>query len=177
MARGALRAALIDSTYLTYLISHAVMTRIGLISDTHNLLRPEVLRHLQGCEAIIHAGDICEPGVLEALREIAPVTAVRGNNDGGEWARAIPTHATLTVQQVKILVVHDQADIDVDPGSEGIRVVVTGHSHKPLIDERDGVLYVNPGSAGPRRFKLPVSAGLLEVEGAQVVASLQQLLE
>jgi putative phosphoesterase len=157
-------------------IAHANMTRIGLISDTHNLVRPEALLHLQGCEAIIHAGDICDPAVLDALRQIAPVTAVRGNNDVGDWARAIPTHATLTVQQVKILVVHDQADIDLDPRSEGITVVVTGHSHKPLIEERDGLLYVNPGSAGPRRFKLPVSAGWLEVEGARAVASLHQLL-
>lgn len=155
----------------------ATMTRIGLISDTHNLVRPEALLHLQGCDAIIHAGDICEPAVLDALRQIAPVTAVRGNNDMGEWARAIPTHATLTVQQVKILVVHDQADLDVDPRREGIKVVVTGHSHKPLIDERDGVLYANPGSAGPRRFKLPVSAGLLEVDGARATASLHQLLD
>lgn len=154
----------------------ATMTRIGLISDTHNLVRPEALLHLQGCEAIIHAGDICEPAVLDALGQIAPVTVVRGNNDTGDWARAIPTHATLTVQQVKILVVHDQADLDVDPRREGIKVVVTGHSHKPLIDERDGVLFVNPGSAGPRRFRLPVSAGLLEVDGARVIASLHQLL-
>lgn len=154
----------------------ATMTRIGLISDTHNLVRPEALRHLQGCEAIIHAGDICEAAVLDALRQIAPVTVVRGNNDTGDWARAIPTHATLTVQQVKILVVHDQADLDVDPRREGIKVVVTGHSHKPLIEERDGVLFVNPGSAGPRRFKLPVSAGLLEVDGARAIASLHQLL-
>jgi hypothetical protein len=154
----------------------ATMTRIGLISDTHNLVRPEALRHLQGCEAIIHAGDICEAAVLDALRQIAPVTVVRGNNDTGEWARAIPTHATLTVQQVKILVVHDQADLDVDPRRDGIKVVVTGHSHKPLIEERDGVLFVNPGSAGPRRFKLPVSAGVLEVDGARAIASLHQLL-
>jgi uncharacterized protein len=156
--------------------SQARTTRIGLISDTHNLVRPEALLHLQGCEAIIHAGDICDPAVLEALNAIAPVTAVRGNNDTGAWARAIPTHATLTVQQVKIFVVHDQADFDLDPHSEGINVVVTGHSHKPLIVERDGVLFVNPGSAGPRRFKLPISAGLLEVDGARAVASLHQLI-
>jgi uncharacterized protein len=154
----------------------ATMTRIGLISDTHNLVRPEALLHLHGCEAIIHAGDICNPAVLAALQQIAPVTAVRGNNDTGDWARAIPTRVTLTFQQVRILVVHDQADLDVDPRSDGIQVVVTGHSHKPLIDERDGVLFVNPGSAGPRRFKLPVSAGLLEVDGARAIASLHQLL-
>ncbi|MEW6340368.1 MAG: metallophosphoesterase family protein [Pseudomonadota bacterium] len=151
--------------------------RIGLISDTHNLLRPQALEHLAGCDAIIHAGDICEPSVLAALGQIAPVTAVRGNNDTGEWARGLPTHALLTVQQVTILVVHDIADADPDPRSKGIRVVVTGHSHKPLIDERDGVLFVNPGSAGPRRFTLPVSAGLLMVDGAHATATLHSLIK
>lgn len=154
----------------------APISRIGLISDTHNLVRPEALMHLQGCEAIIHAGDICEQAVLDALERIAPVTAVRGNNDTGAWAHALPTHVTLTVQQVRILVVHDIADLNVDPRSEGIAVVVTGHSHKPLIDERDGVLFVNPGSAGPRRFRLPVSAGLLVVEGSRATATLHALL-
>ena len=151
-------------------------TRIGLISDTHNLVRPEALHYLDGCDAIIHAGDICNPDVLDALARIAPLTAVRGNNDTGDWAASLPTHAKLTVQQVTILVVHDIADLDRAPGDEGIRVVVSGHSHKPSIAERDGVLYVNPGSAGPRRFKLPVSAGRLIVEGAQVSATFDSLL-
>jgi uncharacterized protein len=151
-------------------------TRIGLISDTHNLVRPEALQHLAGCDAIIHAGDICEQAVLDALERVAPVTAVRGNNDIGDWARALPTHATLTVQQVKIRIVHDIDDLDGDMRSEGIGVVVTGHSHKPLVEERDGVLFVNPGSAGPRRFKLPVSAGLLVVEGASATATWHSLL-
>jgi putative phosphoesterase len=154
----------------------STITRIGLISDTHNLVRPEALQHLAGCDAIIHAGDICEKAVLDALERIAPVTAVRGNNDTGDWARGLPTYATLTAQQVSILVVHDIADVDADPRSKGIAVVVTGHSHKPLIDERDGVLFVNPGSAGPRRFKLPVSAGLLIVDGARATATLHSLL-
>jgi putative phosphoesterase len=101
---------------------------------------------------------------------------VRGNNDTGDWAASLPTHAKLTVQQVTILVVHDIADLDRAPGDEGIRVVVSGHSHKPSIAERDGVLYVNPGSAGPRRFKLPVSAGRLIVEGARVSATFDSLL-
>jgi putative phosphoesterase len=152
-------------------------TRIGLISDTHNLLRPEALQHLTGCDAIIHAGDICEQSVLDALAQIAPVTAVRGNNDTGDWARTLPTHVTLAVQQLTILVVHDIADLNGDPRNQGIGVVITGHSHKPLIDERDGVLFVNPGSAGPRRFKLPVSAGLLVVNGAHATATLHSLLE
>ncbi|APR35509.1 metallophosphoesterase family protein [Paraburkholderia sp. SOS3] len=150
--------------------------RIGLISDTHNLVRPEALRHLEGCDAIVHAGDICEPAVLDALRAIAPLTAVRGNNDIGAWAAALPTHATLTVQDVTILVVHDIADVGKNVQRDGVRIVVTGHSHKPLIDERDGVLYVNPGSAGPRRFKLPISAGLLLIDGARVRATLHTLI-
>jgi hypothetical protein len=151
-------------------------TRIGLISDTHNLVRPEALHYLEGCDAIIHAGDICNPNVLDALARIAPLTAVRGNNDTGDWAASLPTHARLTVQQVTILVVHDIADLGCVPSEEGIRVVVSGHSHKPSIAERDGVLYVNPGSAGPRRFKLPVCAGRLTVDGGQVSASFDSLL-
>jgi uncharacterized protein len=152
-------------------------TRIGLISDTHNLVRPEAMAHLAGCEAIIHAGDICGQPVLDALAQLAPVTAVRGNNDIGAWAAPLPTHVTLTVQQVTILVVHDIVDLNVDPRAEKIHVVVTGHSHKPLIETRDGVLFVNPGSAGPRRFKLPVSAGILTIDGAHAEASLHRLIE
>ena len=152
-------------------------SRIGLISDTHNLVRPEALDYLAGCDAIIHAGDICNQAVLDALAQIAPLTVVRGNNDTGEWAAALPTHATLNVQQVAILVVHDIADVPADPRKDGIGVVVTGHSHKPLISERDGVLFVNPGSAGPRRFKLPVSAGILTVEGSRAHARFDLLLK
>ncbi|CAB3680238.1 metallophosphoesterase family protein [Paraburkholderia rhynchosiae] len=152
-------------------------SRIGLISDTHNLVRPEALDYLAGCDAIIHAGDICNQAVLDALAQIAPLTVVRGNNDTGEWAASLPTHATLTVQQVAILVVHDIADVRGDPRKDDIRVVVTGHSHKPSISERDGVLFVNPGSAGPRRFKLPVSAGILTVEGARVHARFDLLVQ
>ncbi|MFM0232422.1 metallophosphoesterase family protein [Paraburkholderia sediminicola] len=151
-------------------------TRIGLISDTHNLVRPEALQYLTGCDAIIHAGDICNQAVLDALAQIAPVTAVRGNNDIGEPVASLPTHVKLTVQQVTILVVHDIADVGDDPRSEGIGVVVTGHSHKPAISERDGVLFVNPGSAGPRRFKLPISAGMLIIEGARASATFDSLV-
>jgi uncharacterized protein len=149
---------------------------IGLISDTHNLVRPEALQYLAGCDAILHAGDICNEAVLDALAAIAPVTAVRGNNDTGDWARALPTHVKLTIQQVTVLVVHDIADVPADLRGEGIGVVVTGHSHKPLISERDGVLFVNPGSAGPRRFKLPISAGKLVIDGAQAGASVDFLV-
>ncbi|SIT44046.1 conserved hypothetical protein [Paraburkholderia ribeironis] len=156
--------------------SRSPTTRIGLISDTHNLMRPEALVYLAGCDLIIHAGDICNQAVLDALRKIAPVTAVRGNNDTGDWAASLPTHATLTVQQVTIRVVHDIAELGADLCSEGVGVVVSGHSHKPSISERDGVLFVNPGSAGPRRFRLPVCAGMLRVEGAQVSATFDTLL-
>jgi uncharacterized protein len=152
------------------------LSRIGLISDTHNLVRPEALQYLAGCDAIIHGGDICQQAVLDALARIAPVTAVRGNNDIGEWAASLPTHATLTVQQVTIRVVHDIADLGADPRSEGVGVVVSGHSHKPSISERDGVLFVNPGSAGPRRFRLPVCAGILIVDGARASVSFDSLL-
>lgn len=151
-------------------------TRVGLISDTHNLMRPEALTYLAGCDAIIHAGDICSQAVLDALARLAPVTAVRGNNDTGEWAASLPTHATLTVQQVTIRIVHDIADLGEDPRADGVSVVISGHSHKPSITERDGVLFVNPGSAGPRRFKLPVCAGLLNIAGAQASAQFDALL-
>jgi hypothetical protein len=156
--------------------SRTSATRVGLISDTHNLVRPEALQYLAGCDAIIHAGDICNQAVLDALLRIAPVTAVRGNNDTGDWAASLPTHATLTVQQVTISVVHDIAELGPDPRSEGVGVVVTGHSHKPSISERDGVLFINPGSAGPRRFKLPICAGMLIVEGARASATFDSLL-
>ena len=156
--------------------SRSSTTRIGLISDTHNLVRPEALDYLAGCDAIIHAGDICDQAVLDALMRIAPVTAVRGNNDTGGWAASLPTHATLTVQQVTIRVVHDIADLGGDPRNEGVNVVVSGHSHKPSVSERDGVLFINPGSAGPRRFKLPVSAGRLIVEGRHASAVFDSLL-
>ncbi|CAB3680862.1 hypothetical protein R8871_02500 [Paraburkholderia graminis C4D1M] len=162
---------------MTSATPHPPPARIGLISDTHNLVRPEALAYLAGCDAIIHAGDICNEAVLDALAQIAPLTVVRGNNDVGEWAASLPTHATLAVQQVTILVVHDIADVPADPRKEAIGVVVTGHSHKPSISERDGVLFVNPGSAGPRRFKLPVSAGILTIEGARAEARVDPLLK
>jgi putative phosphoesterase len=150
--------------------------RIGLISDTHNLVRPEALQWLAGCDSIVHAGDVCAPHVLEALARIAPVTAVRGNNDIGSWAGALPGETTLSIAGIAIHVVHDIADLRFDPQAAGIDVVVTGHSHKPFIETRDGVLFVNPGSAGPRRFKLPISAGMLVVEGGRVHAELRTLV-
>ncbi|TAM06686.1 MAG: metallophosphoesterase [Paraburkholderia sp.] len=152
--------------------------RVALVSDTHNLVRPELLRFLAGCDAIVHAGDICDSSVLAALAVIAPLTAVRGNNDRGAWAEALPVQTVLEIGGVKIAVVHELPDLRDDPASRGIAVVVSGHSHKPSLEARDGVLYVNPGSAGPRRFRLPVTAamltigksGELSVEHAQLVA-------
>jgi putative phosphoesterase len=146
------------------------MLRIGLVSDTHNLLRPEVLAFLRGSDHIVHAGDICGPQVLEALAALAPLTVVRGNNDRGAWAQALPESATLRLGGVLLHVVHDLHDLHLPAGA---RVVVTGHSHKPRVEEREGVLYVNPGSAGPRRFKLPIAAGELLVRAGAVEARLR----
>jgi putative phosphoesterase len=139
------------------------MKTIGLISDTHGLLRPEAVRALAGVSHIIHAGDIGGAEILKALRKIAPVYAVRGNNDKGPWAAAIPLCAALELEGVSIHVLHDLKEIDLDPKAAGFDVVVSGHSHKPTVTERDGVTFINPGSAGPRRFKLPVTVGYLDI--------------
>jgi len=144
-------------------IAPARPTRFGIISDTHGLLRPEALAALGGYERILHAGDIGKPEVLQALNPLAPVTAVRGNNDKGAWAEELPECARLTVAQIGIYLIHDLAELEIDPAAAGIRVVISGHSHRPAITERDGVLYVNPGSAGPRRFKLPVAVAELVI--------------
>lgn len=146
--------------------------RVGLISDTHGLLRPEAMAFLRGSDYVVHAGDIGASSVLEELAEIAPLTAVRGNNDKAPWAAEIPNTATLKVGAVLICVIHDLSVLAVDPRANGFRVVVTGHTHRPLRTERDGVLFVNPGSAGPRRFSLPVSLGELVVARHRVEARL-----
>jgi putative phosphoesterase len=146
------------------------MLRIGLISDTHGLLRPEVLDFLRGSDHNLHAGDICDADVLEQLAVLAPLTAVRGNNDHGSWAARVAASETLKFEQVFVHMLHDLNDLDLDPAGAGIGVVVCGHSHKPLVDQRGSVLYVNPGSAGPRRFRLPIAAGELLVDGATVSA-------
>lgn len=143
---------------------------IGLISDTHGLLRDEALVLLAGSDRIIHAGDIGSPEILERLAELAPVSAVRGNNDDENWAEAIPDSATLSIGGVAIHVLHSFADLAIDPVSLGVKVVIAGHSHRPSIESKDGVLYVNPGSAGPRRFSLPLSVGRLTVTGDHVDA-------
>ena len=152
------------------------MARIGLISDTHGLLRPEACTALVGCERIIHAGDIGTPDVLSALAAIAPVTAVRGNNDRGEWAQRIAERQLLRIDDVVVCVVHDLADLDAAAVASGARVVVSGHSHKADVRESNGVLYVNPGSAGPRRFRLPITIGELEIAGRVVTARIFPLV-
>ena len=150
--------------------------RIGLISDTHGLLRPEAKAYLEGCDFIVHAGDICDASVLEALRTIAPVTAVKGNNDRGAWADSLRETEFVKAGELTLCAVHDLAQLDVDPVAAGVRVVISGHSHRPLVEERNGVLFVNPGSAGPRRFTLPISAGELIIEGRAVSARTVKLL-
>jgi len=142
--------------------------RIGLISDTHGLLRPQALDFLRGSDHILHAGDIVGADILERLAELAPLTAVRGNNDHGAWARDLPESVTLSLGGIVIHMLHDLKELAIDPAASGVRVVVTGHSHKPACEERDGVLYVNPGAAGRRRFTLPVSVGELLVEDGRV---------
>jgi uncharacterized protein len=149
--------------------------RVALISDTHGLLRPEAKAFLQGSDYIVHAGDIGNPGILEELSAIAPVTAVRGNNDKGPWAEQLPETEFLRVGEVFVYVIHDLAELDIDPTAAGVRVVISGHSHKPAIEERSGVFYVNPGSAGPRRFKLPIAVGELAVTGRSVSARTVEL--
>lgn len=159
--------------------SHSSSQRLGLISDTHGLLRAQAVEALHGCSHIIHAGDIGRHGdhanILDELARIAPVTAVRGNNDRGDWADALPDTAWLEFGGIRIHILHILSELDIDPAVEGVKVVVTGHSHRPRIETRDGVLYVNPGSAGPRRFTLPVCIGRLWVVGGEPRAELIEL--
>jgi putative phosphoesterase len=155
--------------------SHHPAIRVGLISDTHGLLRPQAVAALQGCDFIVHGGDIGDAGILDALRAIAPLTVVRGNNDREPWAEAIAETEFLKVGDVLLHAIHDLSQIGIDPAGAGVRVVISGHSHKPKIEERDGVLYVNPGSAGPRRFKLPIAVAELIVHGNAVTARIVEL--
>ncbi len=150
-------------------------TLIGIISDTHGLLRPQAVDALRGCTRIIHAGDVCDATVLERLASLAPVTAVRGNNDRGAWAERLREIEDIDVDGVRIHVIHDLSALAIDPAARGVRVVISGHSHKPRCEERGGVMYLNPGSAGPRRFTLPVGVATLEVEGSRAAATLLTL--
>ena len=151
---------------------------IGVISDTHGLLRPEAAHALAGVDHIIHAGDVGKPEVIAALEALAPVTAVRGNIDSGLWASRLPVRQFLTFgDDIGILVLHNLNDLKRYPPDRKVRVIISGHTHSPLIAERDGILYLNPGSAGRKRFKLPVTLALLKVEGNEVSAELVRLVE
>jgi putative phosphoesterase len=140
------------------------MTVLGVISDTHGLLRPEAVEALRGVDRILHGGDVGAPEILKELETIAPVTAVRGNVDGGSWARKLPLSEVMEVDGISIYMLHILEKLDLKPEAAGLRAVVYGHSHVPKIEEKNGVLYFNPGSAGPQRFKLPVTVGRLIVE-------------
>ena len=148
---------------------------IGVISDTHGLLRPEALAALQGSDRIIHAGDIGDPAILDRLSEIAPVTAVRGNVDREAWAKNIPESDVLEIDGVSIYILHILENLDLKPEAAGISAVIYGHSHVPKQEMRNGVLYFNPGSAGPRRFNLPVSVGKLMVQDSKIRGEIVQL--
>ena len=151
--------------------------RVGVISDTHGLLRPRALEALAGSALILHAGDIGNRAVLDALGAIAPVHAVRGNNDRGDWAAALPETLSVSLGPIRLWMLHDLKALDMDPAAAGFAAVVAGHSHKPQVTWRDGVLLLNPGSAGPRRFKLPISVARLELDGDGGVDARIVLLE
>ncbi|MGI9104926.1 MAG: metallophosphoesterase family protein [Pyrinomonadaceae bacterium] len=148
---------------------------IGIISDTHGLMRAEALAALAGAELIIHAGDIGKPEVLGALVSIAPVIAVRGNNDRAEWAREIAETEIIAIGRLRLYLLHILQELALDPAASGFDVVVSGHSHRPSIERRGDVLYLNPGSAGPRRFKLPVTVARLEVRGHTCTARIVEI--
>jgi uncharacterized protein len=148
---------------------------LGVISDTHGLVRPEAVKALEGVDMIIHAGDIGTPEVLEALHAIAPIVAVRGNNDKGNWAFSVPETEVVEVGDITLYVLHDIKTLDLDPMAAGFTAVISGHSHRPTIVRRQNVLFLNPGSAGPRRFKLPVSVARLVIRGDAIDARLVEL--
>jgi hypothetical protein len=149
--------------------------RVGVISDTHGLLRPQARDALAGSDYIVHGGDIGNADILADLAAIAPLTVVRGNNDRGPWAQAVPHTARLQLGAVCIYAVHDIATIDIDPEPADVQIVIYGHSHRPLAQQRGPVLYLNPGSAGPRRFKLPISVARLEIDGTDIRARIVEL--
>jgi len=144
--------------------------RVGLISDTHGLLRPEARAFLVGCDYIVHGGDIGDPVILDELASMAPLIAVRGNNDKESWAVSLAETELIRIGNIFVYVIHNLDELDIDPGAIDVRVVVSGHSHQPNVEERGGVIYVNPGSCGPRRFSLPISIGELRVSGRSVDA-------
>ncbi len=148
---------------------------IGVIADTHGLLRPQALRVLRDCSLIIHAGDIGNPGILMSLEETAPVVAVRGNIDTAQWAKILPEHKRVTVDGAVLYVIHDLKRLALDPAAEKISAVISGHSHKPALHYREGVLLLNPGSAGPRRFNLPVCVARLDVKNGKIEPEIVEL--
>jgi uncharacterized protein len=148
---------------------------IGLISDTHGLIRPQALEALQGVDLIVHAGDIGKPEVISALKVVAPVVAIKGNNDTGIWAKPLPETKSVKAGGTLLFIIHNVKELDCDPAARGYQVVVSGHSHKPSVSTRSGVLYLNPGSAGPRRFTLPVAVGKLFIQNKQVNAEIIEL--
>jgi putative phosphoesterase len=151
------------------------MARLGIISDTHGLLRPEAIAFLRGCDRIVHGGDIGKPEILTQLSAIAPLSAVRGNNDKGAWAEGLPLTELFELQGVCVYAIHDLSELDIEPTAAGVHIVISGHSHKPAIEHRGGILYVNPGSAGPRRFRLPVAVAEVIVSAGQVNARIVEL--
>ena len=151
--------------------------QIGVISDTHGLLRPGALSALAGSKAIIHAGDVGDPAILTELERIAPVTAVRGNIDIAPWAKTLPQTNVLEIGEVNIYVIHNINELDLDPAAAGFAAVIYGHSHKPTIEHRKKVLFFNPGSAGPRRFSLPISVGKLVLRDGKLEPELIELVD
>ena len=149
--------------------------RVGIISDTHGLLRPEPIRHLAGTDHIIHAGDIGAPEVIEGLRRIAPTTAIRGNIDAGEWAKNYPDTELVVLGGRAFYVLHNSEEIKLDPAASGFDVIISGHSHRPRIETKTGVLYLNPGSAGPRRFKLPIAVAILVLSDQAILPRILEI--
>lgn len=150
-------------------------TIVGIISDTHGLLRPEAIQALRGAQAIIHAGDVGREEILRRLKKIAPLTVIRGNIDTSAWASKLPATNALEVAGRSIYVLHNIDELDLDPAAAGFSAVIFGHSHRPLIEDRKGVLFFNPGSAGPRRFSLPISVGRLTIEDGKLTPELIEL--
>ncbi len=149
--------------------------RVGVLSDTHGLLRSEARSFLLGCDYLIHGGDIGGADILDTLRAIAPLTVVCGNNDRADWANDIAASELVRIGKIFVYVIHDIAELDIAPAAIDVRVVISGHSHKPCITEKDQVLYLNPGSCWPRRFKLPISVGELLIDGDRVRARTVEL--
>jgi uncharacterized protein len=150
--------------------------RVGLISDTHGLFRPEARAFLAGCDYIIHGGDIGDPAILDELASMAALIAVRGNNDKESWALRLAETELIRIGNIFVYAIHNLDELDIDPGAIDVRVVVSGHSHRPKMEERGGVVYINPGSCGPRRFSLPISVGELRVSGSAIEARTVELL-